>query len=146
MSLISLSLKAHLQFFIPLEMTIYQGSNTTQLISLEFILGHSCWLVEGPLGPTQFPLGFCPLWRGEADVRRCFLPMANIYIFQTCFSHDWLVTESFYNVPSRFLKELEGPENNYMPILGCQILPSGSQNWACLRITQKACYSFRYKR
>lgn len=59
-------------FFTPFEMTIYQGSNTTQLISLEFILGPSCWLAESPLGPTQFPLGFCPQWEAEADVKRCF--------------------------------------------------------------------------
>lgn len=60
MTLISLSLKAHLQFFFHQEMSIHQEFSP-QLISLGFIPGHSCWpttLLWVPSPPTRlsFPM------------------------------------------------------------------------------------------
>lgn len=100
------------KFLTPLEMTIYQGSNTTQFISLEFILGHSCWSAEGPLGPTQFPLGFCPQWGGEADVKRYSSLWQRRKKSYARLPLTWLIGDWLYEEPSGFWKKLEGLENN----------------------------------
>lgn len=116
------------------------GSNTTQPISLEFILGHSCWPAEAPLGPTKFLVGFCPQWGVKSDVKRCFLPMVK-KIMHSSASHltgQWLNLAP--NSPAVVSRSWKVWEIKYL------FQAAKASPWVGLRTTWKACYTFHSRR
>lgn len=101
MTLISLSLKAHLQFFFHQEMSIHQEFNP-QLISLGFILGHSCWPTDTPLGPVSSHQAFFP---NEGEKQMSIDAFHHSTPKHVCASHEWSASEPFPTLPW-FLQKL----------------------------------------
>lgn len=101
MTLISLSLKAHLQFFFHQEMSIHQELSP-RLISLGFILGHSCCPTDTPLGPVSSHQAFFP---NEGEKQMLIDAFHHSTPKHVCASHEWSASEPFPTLPW-FLQKL----------------------------------------
>lgn len=128
MTLISLSLKAHLQFFFypwkrPFIREQHYPAYQPGIYPWPQLLAG-----RGSSGSYKVPSGLLSPVRGEVRCQEMLFTNGKENHAQFCFSLDWPVTESCSKQPSSCLKRLEGLGNK-VSILGCKSLSlSGSQN------------------